>query len=404
MTEATGPGSGPPARILFLTDDFGGGTGNHLLRMIDRWDRDRWRPEVVSFAERTARREPRVRHTRLPSPPGPSVYPVRQIQRFRQVRRLVRGRELDLLHAYFFWPILYGRLLRASGATPVLIENREDEGFAWGFHEYAWLRLTRSVPDRVICVSEAVRETVLERERLDPDRTTVIHNGVEMPDEVPEEEVGSLREELEIPPEAPVVGMVANLNRAVKGVDRFVEAVPALLEQVPEVRCVVVGGGHDEEALRSETRSRGLGDRLLFPGYREDIDRFYGLMDVSVLTSRSEGLSITLLESMAHGLPVVATRVGGNPEVVVDGETGYLVPFDDPDAFVARVAELLDDRARRRRMGQAGLRRVKENFTINGASRQYEDLYRDILASRRGDSGERVSRGDADGGIAEDNP
>lgn len=372
--------------LLVLTDDLGGGTGNHLLSVAERCAAAGWHVEVASFEPRTARREPDVELTRLPPPAGPSVYPLHQLARFVQVSRLVRDRRPDVVHSYFFWPVLYGRLLRAAGRVPRLVENREDEGFAWGAHEYAWLRLTRRIPDRVVCVSEAVRRAAVRREGIEPGLATVVHNGIEDPDEVPEETVASLRRELGFPEEAPVVGMVANLNRAVKGVDRFLEAVPAILEEVPSARFVVVGGGGDEERLREAAREEGVGDRVAFPGYREDVEAFYGLMDVSVLTSHSEGLSITLLESMGHGLPVVATRVGGNPEVVVDGETGFLVPPDRMGVFADRVVELLLDPAMRADMGRAGRTRVRREFTLERAARRYLRLYRAQLDREDGAS------------------
>lgn len=377
MSETAPRGEEDTGSLLVLTDDLGGGTGNHLLSVAERSASAGWEVEVASFAPRTTRRDPDVTLTRLPRPAAPSVYPLHQIARCRQVRRLVRDRAPDVVHAYFFWPVLYARLLRAGGVIPRLVENREDEGFNWEAHEYAWLRLTRRIPDRVVCVSEAVRSVAERREGLDRARTTVVHNGIEVTPPVPDSAVEGLRRELMIPPEAPVVGMVANLNRAVKGVDRFLGAIPAILEEVPAAHFVVVGGGEDEEALRAATRQQGLADRVSFPGYREDVDSFYGLMDVSVLTSVSEGLSITLLESMGHGLPVVATRVGGNPEVVLDGETGFLVPPDRPADFVDRVAELLRDPAKRAEMGEAGRLRVRSEFGLEEAARQYRRVYRE---------------------------
>ena len=375
---STAPEAGQGQRILFLTDDLGGGTGNHLLSVAEYCASSGWEVEVASFAPRTARHDPDVHHIRLPEPPGPAQYPVRQLSRFLQVRRFVVERRPDVVHAYFFWPILYARALRATGVIPSLVENREDEGFAWGFHEYGWLRLTRRRPDAVICVSEAVRRVAHRREGLQGGRTTVIHNGVETPPDVDPREVEALRRELGIPDDAPVVGMVANLNRSVKGVDRFLEAVPRVLEAVPGARFVVVGGGEDEDACRKAVREKALGVRVLFPGYREDVARFYELMDVSVLTSLSEGLSITLLESMSHGVPVVATRVGGNPEVVVEGETGYLVSPDDTAEFTGRVVSLLRDPQVRQRMGRAARARVRNEFSLRSAAAGYDRVYRRI--------------------------
>lgn len=374
-------GSRNGRRILFLTDDLGGGTGNHLLSMAESCESAGWEVEVVSFQPRTARRDPAVRLTRLPPPAGPSFYPLRQILRFRQVRKLVRDRRPDLVHAYFFWPVLFSRWLKATGSISRLVENREDEGVNWGRHEYAWLRMTRSLPDVVVCVSEAVRRVVVRRERLKTDRTRVIHNGVPPAPTVPKRSVQNLRRELGIPTEAPVVGMVANLNRAVKGVDRFLEVAPVICGRVPAVRFVVVGGGKDTEVLRRAAREAGVDERVLFVGYREDVDVFYELMDVSVLTSHSEGLSITLLESMSHKVPVVATRVGGNPEAVVDGKTGFLVPPDDTGDFADRVIALLRDSELRRAMGRAARERVRAKFTLEKTAQSYQQLYQRELGS-----------------------
>lgn len=387
MSLATPSSEASRTRLLILMSDLGGGTGNHVLRMADRWDPDEWQPALASTEPRTSRFEPSLPVIRLPEPRGPGVYPVRQLMRFRQIRRLVQRRRPRLLHAYFFWPILYGRMLRLSGAVPRLVENREDQGFNWGRHEYAWLRLTRSVPDRVICVSEAVRDVALEREGLDPARTAVIHNGIEPQEEVSRDVELALRDELGIPEEAPVVGMVANLNRRVKGVDRFLEIAPLILERVPDARFVIVGLGGDEEALRTRVERRGVADRVILPGYRDDIEVFYAMMSVSVLTSRSEGLSITLLESMAHGLPVVATDVGGNPELVEEGRTGFLVPLHDRREFADRVAELLEDPGLRERMGSAGRRRALESFDLDRTARRYSELYREVLEHPTGSRG-----------------
>lgn len=363
---------------MVFTDDFGGGTGSHLLQMMRRLDRELWRPEILTVEPRTTRVTSPVPVTRLPDE-AVSLYPLLQLLRLVRLRRWFRSRSPDLVHAYFFWPILYGRALRAAGIVPRLVENREDEGFAWGLHEYAWLRLTRGIPDRVVCVSEAVRRVAVRREGLDPERATVIHNGVDGPDPVPPHRVRVLRRELGIPDDAPVVGMVSNLNRAVKRVDRFLDAGPHILEAVPKARLVIVGGGPDEDALRARVRRADLSDRVLLPGYREDVDVFYALMDVAVLTSRSEGLSITLLEAMSHGLPVVATRVGGNPEVVEEGVTGFLVPTDELEAFVGRVVELLGRPALRDRMGRAGSERARTHFSLERATRSYAEVYRDVV-------------------------
>lgn len=367
-------------RLLYLTADLGGGTGNHLLSMLAHLDAGRWDAEVLTETELRTRVEPTVPVEQFPAP-RVRQYPFGQLARLRQVARACRTRRPDLVHAYFFWTILYARLLKLAGRIPVLVENREDQGFNWGRHEYAWLRLTRRAPDRVVCVSEAVRRTVAEREALPADRLTVIRNGIESPRRRPSRE--EARAELGLDEEDLVVGMVANFDRAAKGVDRFVEAIPPIVEAVPRARFLLVGRGRNEAEVREIARTLGVADRLVFAGFRPDVEVAYAAMDLSVLTSRTEGLSITLLESMDHRLPVVVTDVGGNPEVVVPGETGMLVPPDDTAVFAREVVELLRSAETRRRMGEAGRRRIEAEFRIERTAERYAALYEELLAASR---------------------
>jgi glycosyltransferase involved in cell wall biosynthesis len=367
-------------RLLYLTSDLGGGTGNHLLSMLAHLDSARWHAEILTETQVRARVEPTVPVQQL-SEPGIDQYPFAQVLRLRRVARACRDRQPDLVHAYFFWTILYARLLKLAGRIPVLVENREDQGFNWGVHEYAWLRLTRRAPDRIVCVSDAVRRTVAEREGLPAGRLTVIRNGIAAPRRRPARQ--EARAELGLAPDDLVVGMIANFDRAAKGVDRFVEAIRPVVEAVPAARFLLVGRGKNEAAVREQAHRLGVDDRLVFAGFRSDVEVAYAAMDLSVLTSRTEGLSITLLESMDQGLPAVVTDVGGNPEVVVQGETGLLVPPEDTDAFARAVVQLLRTPEMRRRMGEAARRRVEAEFRIDRTADRYAALYEELLSAPR---------------------
>lgn len=365
---------------MLLVSDLGGGTGDHLLTMIRHWDERRWKVRLVSERPVTSRLTPQVPVEFIKPGGWLDRYPIAQLRRLLLIRRSVRRYEPQLLHSFFFWSIMYGRVLKKLGIIDRLVENREDEGFSWSGLDYAILRATRSLPDRVICVSEAVREVVLEREGLDPRRTLVIHNGIE-PRAADGRGRESARRELGIEnEETPLVGMVSNLNRPIKGVPYFLDAMPLILRSVPVARFVIFGSGKDEARLRAKARSLGVDRQVVFAGFRPDIERFYPALDVSVLTSLSEGLSISLLESMNHRLPVVVTHVGGNPEVVVDGETGFLVSPRDPAAFADRVVTLLRDPTLRRRMGDAGRLRIERDFRMSRTAEGYLRVYRTLLA------------------------
>lgn len=374
-----------PARVLVLADELGGGTGTILLSVSKRWDPELWRASILSQREPRARVAPGVPVEVLPALRAPSFYPLGQLRRLRQIATHVRRERPAIVHSYFFWSIMYGRALKALGLVPRLVENREDQGFNWGRHEYALLRLTAKLPDRIICVSEAVRQTVLEREGQAPSRVLVIHNGIDIDTPLAPAPAGprglpALRRALGLAEEDLVVGMVANFNRAVKGVGYFFDAMPMVLAEVPTARFLLLGRGDEEVHLRARAAEMGIADRVIFAGFQPEIGPYYDLMDISVLTSLSEGLSMTILESMKHGVPVVATRVGGNPELVTDGGTGYLVPPRDVHAFAARVVELLRDPSRRAQMGHEGRVVVEERFDVARTAESYTAVYRELMA------------------------
>lgn len=371
-------GTNAAARILFLTDDLGGGTGNHLLSMIKHWDKSRWQVEILSRKRLTSRISPDVPVHYIPANGRVNRYPIVQIQALEQIRRQLGERPPDIVHSYFFWSILFGRILKWRGKIRMLVENREDQGFNWGIHEYSLLRLTRSLPDRVICVSDAVKQVVEEREKVNEDRIVVIRNGVD-PIPAAKGEDSETRKELGIEDDHLVVGMVANFNRSVKGVSLLLDAVPEIVHAVPGARFLLLGRGKEEQALRDKVRAMGIERFVAFAGFQKDIHRYYAIMDVSVLTSFSEGLSITLLESMQCGIPVVATRVGGNPEVVVDGVTGYLVPPGDIPAFASQTVKLLLDRDLRKHMGEEAHRHVERHFSLRDVASRYQEIYEGLL-------------------------
>lgn len=367
-------------RLLLATSDFGGGTGVHIIGLVDLLQQRGWQVRIL--CQGASDLIPPAGIELLDDPPATqaSRFPVAQLRQLRQMRIHVRDFAPTVVHTYFYWPVLYARTLRRLGFVGPLVENREDLGFNVSEAECRLLRMTTTIPDRIVCVAAAVREVVMERERVSPARAVVIRNGVSLEAPSPTaEERQRLRGEIGLDPDDRVVGMVSNLNRAVKGVRYFVESMPLIVAREPRARFLILGDGHEKDSLLALTRTLGIEDRVVFAGFRSDVSRFYPLMDVSVLTSLSEGLSIALLESMRCGLPVVATRVGGNPELVREGETGFLVPPKDPRAFADAVVQVLTDRVLRDRMGRNGRAVIEREHSLMGVTDQYEALYEEVL-------------------------
>jgi len=222
---------------------------------------------------------------------------------------------------------------------------------------------------------------VMDREGIEESRIEVVYNGIDLR-HASSGMQATTRRELGFDADHLVLGMVANYNRPVKGVGNFLDAIPPILSAVPSARFLFVGGGEEEDSLREKARTLGIEPYVVFAGYKKDIHRYYEIMDISVLTSFSEGLSLTLLESMGYGLPIVATRVGGNPEVVDEGRTGYLVPVKDNGTLVDRIVKLLQKKELRRSMGEEGRLRAERKFRLPDVANRYLDIYKGLVAEK----------------------
>jgi len=233
--------------------------------------------------------------------------------------------------------------------------------------------------DAYVAVSVAVRDALVAGGVPTGD-VTVIYNGVD---------VDALRDAAaepapaSMPRERPLVGVVARLE-PVKGVAQFVRAIAELAVDHPEARSVVVGSGPQERTLRDLAAELRLEDRIAWLGTVSPAAPVLDALDVVVMPSLSEGLPLVPLEAMALARPVVATEVGGLPEVVVDGETGLLVAPRDHMALARAVGALLSDPARARALGEAGLRRVETEFTVERMVAGYLALYERLLDRTEG--------------------
>jgi len=228
--------------------------------------------------------------------------------------------------------------------------------------------------DRVVAVSGAIA-AVLEADGLPAGRVRVVHEGV--PNRAPLPGGGQLLRELGVPEGAPVVGNVAALTDH-KDHATLLEAAARVRRRAPTARFVIVGEGERGPALRAHAERLGLGDRVVFAGFRRDLDRLLPAFDVFCLSSHHEGLGTSLLDAMCFARPVVATRAGGIPEAVEDGVTGRLVAVRDPDALAAALAELLLDAPGRDAMGRAGRERFLARFTVE---RMVEDTLEVLQAA-----------------------
>lgn len=236
-----------------------------------------------------------------------------------------------------------------------------------------WRRRLSPVVTQFVAVSEDLRRWLVEDVRLAAGKVVTIHNGVDCL-RFGSGQRGGGRERFDLPGDAIVVGTVGRLD-PVKDQASLIRAFAAVAGKHPRAVLALVGDGPCRGELAALVEGLGLGERVRLLGERHDIPRVLAGLDVFVLPSIAEGLSNTILEAMATGLPVIATRVGGNPELVEDGVTGRLVPVRDHRALVEALEECLDDSHVRALRGKASAERVLQHFSIDRMRRKYEDLY-----------------------------
>lgn len=280
-----------------------------------------------------------------------------------RVGRWAKSSGAALLHGHGLrWSPLFAAASGASG-LPLVVTLHNLVPADLGLKERIALRATLGRARRIICVSEAVAESARKSLSVRGERLTVVHNGVDaarfVPANLPPRT--ETRQMLRLPIDVPVALCVSRLSPE-KDVGTFLEACALTVATIPDARFLVAGDGPQMPALGQRLAFLHLEERAALLGARDDVPRLLSASDLFCLTSREEGLGIAPLEAMACGLPVVATRVGGIPEVVQDGVTGLLVPPADPAAFAAAMAALLTDPARARAFGEAGRARVLSHF------------------------------------------
>jgi len=276
--------------------------------------------------------------------------------------------------------IIYGGIVAKILGLPLVVSVHGHPDFLVGnsFVKRLWYAVQKR-SDKIITVSNSIKDVLIKKGGVKPNKITVIHNGIDLASmRCCLDLKQKLKQRLGIDNTAQVIGCVGTL-RSVKGHKYLIQSAPLILKERPSTYFILVGDGplrNDLERLAEKLKVR---EKIMFLGYRPDIPELMSIFDIFILPSLSEGLSNVLLEAMATSKPVVATNVGGNPEVVEEGKTGLLVPPRDPQKIAEAVISLLNDEDKRLRMGENGLRRVKEKFSISKMVREYEKIYHEVL-------------------------
>ena len=303
--------------------------------------------------------------------------------------RLIRRVRPHIVHTHTAKAGTLGRLAARLARVPVVVHTYHGHVFHGYFSPFkTWLfviieRWLARHTDRLITVSETVRTELLALGIGTPEQLTVVRLGLDLKRFRNCSNVrGELRTELGLGPEAQLVGIVARLV-PIKTHELFLKAAAQVSRRIPQSQFLVIGDGERRARLEELVDQLGLNGRVFFLGWRQDLDRIYADLDLVVLTSRNEGSPVSLIEAMAAGRAVVATRVGGVPDLVEDGVTGLLVPLENSHALVDAMSSLLEDPERRRVFGERGQKRVYPAYSAERLLGDMDQLYKDLLSSHR---------------------
>jgi glycosyltransferase involved in cell wall biosynthesis len=367
-------------RVLYLITELDiGGAEQVLLSFLKNMDRYKYEPAVCCFSAGALAPEIQSLGIRLIDLKAENKFDLLALFR---LWRILNEERFDIVHTHLFHANIAGRVLARLARVAVVVSTHHyafSYNGAWG----AWLdRLTCRLADRIIAVSRAARNFFLLHVDGKQERVELIYNGVDL------DAFGSslkadksLRESLCLNNDF-IVGCIGRFAE-VKGQSYLLEAARALIEKGIPLKVLLVGSGPWEGRLKKICQELNIVSQVIFLGSRRDVPAVLESIDLYVQPSLQEGLSIILLEALAMRRPVIATAVGGNSEVIVNGESGLLIPARDRQALAAAVADLLSDKEKANRLAQGARLRIEENFDIRDTVRKTEALYSRLIKEKK---------------------
>ena len=297
------------------------------------------------------------------------------------VRRLLKAGRPDILHTHLYHPNLYGRLGSLGLGLTGVVAAVHNSYTRVKFHRRLWNILLGWATDRVLVGSAQVWQDVRRYDGVPASRLLLMPYGIPLAELDPPLSRKEARERLGLSGGGLVIGAVGRLEEQ-KGHAHLLAALPDLQRQIPDLVVLLGGEGRRQEALKRQVRDLGLESTVRFLGTRRDLPEIYRALDLFVHPSLWEGLPLALLKAMGAGLPVVATRVSGSQEAIVDGVNGCLVEPGDPDALARAILDLHRQPEVRRRLGDAARRTVAARYSLEAMLKRLEELYLDLW--RRG--------------------
>lgn len=357
-----------------------GGIQQQILSIVRGYDREKFKPAVCCFG-------PRMELGKEIEKAGIDFVALNR-KRYNKfsvgiifdLYRLMKERNIHVLRTHKYRANLYGRIAGKLAGVPVIIASEHNiyrDEKEKRFIRRVTNKILSMVTDKMVTVSDAVKKDILRYDRVSPSKIMVLYNGVDTERFKPGMNFSDARKQFAISKDDVVIGFVGRLVNS-KGLNYLIEAV-ALLKNNYNVKLLIVGDGSLMEELTKMAKNKGLEESVIFTGLRRDITDILSSIDIFVLPSIKEGFPNSLLEAMAMGKPVVATAVGGIPEVIGHGTNGLLVKPADVEGLQTAIKLLIDDRLMAKNIGLAARDFIEKNYSITATVRKWETLYRQVL-------------------------
>lgn len=365
--------------ILYSIETSGpGGAEKMLISLVDSLDRSRFRAVICLLKKGWLHDQLLARGHLTYVNPLHSTVDVRWV---RRAMSLLKSERVDVMHAHEFYMNAYSALLaKLTGIPSVTTIHGKNYSSAKWYRRAAYRAVSRTT--KMIAVSTGIADFLSRDVGIDASRLTTVRNGIDASVFAPTPQgKANARADLGLSMQQPVIGCLGNLY-PVKGHTHLIEAAAAICRRYCDAVFLFAGRGHMLETLQQQAAQLGIERNMRFLGFREDTPALLAAMDVFVLPSLSEGLPLSLLEAMAAEKGIVASEVGGIPEVIVSGQNGFLVRPADPPGLAEKILALLDAPDRASAMAQRARTDVLANFDIAAMTRTYEEMYESLAASR----------------------
>lgn len=370
-------GQRPPVRVIyFITELSVGGAQVALYNLVSGLDQKKYAQSVVCLYNGDKLIGQKIASLGIPVIDLGMRHKLR-LDAFWRLYRLLRKNQPDILYTWMFHANIPGRVIGRLGGVRTIVSSEHTMGQEGLTRR--WLdRMTSRFADRIICVSQGIANFGSKVIGFPPEKLVVIPNGIDLEIYTSLPSQAQARARYNLPEKDILIGAVGR-PRPVKGYAVLLKAFFQISEVHPQAHLVFVGEGPDKMQLAKQAAQAGLAESVTFLGDQENIPGLLPALDILAMPSLHEGLGIVALEAMAAGLPVVGTRVGGIPEAVIDGVTGYLVPPSDASALSEALLRLIEDQILRQQLGEAGRKYVYEHFSEGDVRKKTEDLFAELL-------------------------